>query len=263
MKYLIHLFLFLGFSAFAFSCGKSEQEIIPPDKMRDLLVDVHISEGLVEMDYSTYNSNERKEQVRKSVLDKYGVSQAQFDSSLVWYGKNLDDYVKIYDQVIEQLKTRDEAVKKLIAEDKMQTLTRPGDTVNIWKKESTYLLQPALLQGVLAFDVDVDENFNAGDKFTLRFQVRAFPQYRSLPLRMYLAVEQTNDSIHSASSEVNRNGVAELTVTADPANPIRQVFGYVSVPVQSSDNQQDVYLDHIELIRIHQNSQSTEVTPAE
>lgn len=234
------------------ACHSRPKDIIPPEKMEDLLVDVHTSEGLMEIEYDLFRTPGRKEAARKAVLDKYGVSQDQFDTSLVWYGRHLEEYIRIYDRVIERLKTQDEALRAQIEADEMQTLTRPGDTVDIWKREKYFVLQPDLLQGILTFNIAVDDNFRVHDKFVLRMNVMAFPRYAASPLQTFLGVEHINDSIRYVTGEINKNGWAEFTVSSDSVVPVRQVFGNIVLTPSPGRPSQDVYLDPVELIRIHQ-----------
>ena len=234
------------------ACHHVPEEVIPPGKMEDLLVDIHTSEGLMEIEYTLFNTPEKKEAARKAILQKHKVTEEQFDTSLVWYGKHLDDYIKIYDRVIERLKAQDDALRAEIEAGEMQTLTRPGDTVNIWKQENYFTLQPGLLQGILTFNIAVDENFQIQDEFVLRLNVMAFPRYEAAPLQVLLGVEHTNDSIRYVTGEISKNGWAEFTLSSDSIIPIRQVFGNIVLTSAGDRKKQEIYLDPVQLIRIHQ-----------
>ena len=66
----------------------------------------------------------------KSVLDEHGITQAEFDSSLVWFTDNPQIFNKIYPKVIDRLQAdmdyedmlRDERVAKLREKRKVKQL---------------------------------------------------------------------------------------------------------------------------------------------
>ena len=71
--------------------------------MRDVIVDLHKTEALLQItDLNNYNG-EIKAIYYSQVLQKHGITQAQFDSSLVWYTAHPQLFDKIYPRVMAQL----------------------------------------------------------------------------------------------------------------------------------------------------------------
>ena len=54
-------------------------------KMRDVLVDLHKTDALLQMAGQQNIPIEEKNLYYAQVLKKHGITQAQFDSSIVWY----------------------------------------------------------------------------------------------------------------------------------------------------------------------------------
>ena len=77
-------------------------------EMRDLLVDLHKADATLQQAGIRYNDPERIGYYAV-VLDKHGVTQAQFDSSLVWYTAHPMLFDKIYPKVLAQLRAEEEA----------------------------------------------------------------------------------------------------------------------------------------------------------
>lgn len=139
--------------------GCRPDDVLSNREMRDLLYDLHRMDGALQTAGYNYGHNEEVAAYYQSVLDKHGVTQAQFDSSLVWFTDNPQIFNKIYPNVVARLQAdmdyeivlRDERVelkrgektkkiKKLgeeEAEEPNDTLQMPRKTVDEWVK--TYM----------------------------------------------------------------------------------------------------------------------------
>ena len=76
------IFFVLIFTA----CEQIPSHIIAPEQMETLLIDIHKAEAISD-NLTQYASDREKERLRQSVFDRHHVTQAQFDTSLVWYCK--------------------------------------------------------------------------------------------------------------------------------------------------------------------------------
>ena len=68
--------------------------------MQGVLTDMLLAEAMVNVDYNTYKSDTMKLALYESVFRKHDITQAVYDSSLVWYGRNLDIYMEVYNRVL-------------------------------------------------------------------------------------------------------------------------------------------------------------------
>jgi hypothetical protein len=80
--------------------------------MRDLLYDLHRADGAIQVAGYNYSHDEEVAGYYKNVLDKHGVTQAQFDSSLVWFTDNPQIFNKIYPKVVARLDAEYEAERQ-------------------------------------------------------------------------------------------------------------------------------------------------------
>ena len=71
--------------------------------MREVIVDLHKMDGLIQVSNLQYGHDEAANLYYAQVLEEHGVTQAQFDSSLVWYTDHPQLFDKIYPKVIAQL----------------------------------------------------------------------------------------------------------------------------------------------------------------
>lgn len=83
--------------------GCRPKGVLSSREMRDVLYDLHRADGAIQVSGYNYSHDEELAACYKSVLDKHGITQAQFDSSLVWYTDNPQIFNKIYPKVVARL----------------------------------------------------------------------------------------------------------------------------------------------------------------
>ncbi len=105
------LFVVLILLAFA-SCSRPEG-VLSSSKMEDVLYDIHMADGVLAMKGYQSGHNTEGGKYYESVLQKHGITQAQFDSSLVWYTDNPQRFNKIYPKVITRLENTKSALLAL------------------------------------------------------------------------------------------------------------------------------------------------------
>ena len=89
------------------------RDVLSNSKMRDVLYDLHRMDGAIQTAGYNYGHNQELAAYSQSVLDKHGITQAEFDSSLVWFTDNPQIFNKIYPKVIARLE-KDLAVTKVL-----------------------------------------------------------------------------------------------------------------------------------------------------
>ena len=243
------LFVILSILIMA-SCHRHPDYVIGEKEMEDLLVDIHKAEAVIESNYNIYNNNATKKKLREAVFLRHGVTQEQFDTTLVWYGHHIDKYMEIYDRVAERLRAENEEAKKLLAEENCQSMTQAGDSVDVWKQKRFHLFDSRLPSNLLTFDIATDENFRIRDYFELRFKVLMLPELNVKP-QVYMAVRHANNDLAYNWVDVEKEGWCTLSVQADSAKSISRVFGYIVLPMQLVPEK--MYVDSLTLIRRHYN----------
>ena len=83
--------------------------ILTSRQMRSVIVDLHKMDGMLQVSNMQYGYEEAKTIYYAQVLEQHGVTQAQFDSSLVWYTAHPQLFDKIYPKVLAQLEQEREA----------------------------------------------------------------------------------------------------------------------------------------------------------
>ena len=101
--------------------GCRPRGILSNKEMRDVLYDLHRVDGAVQVAGYSYGHTQEVAAYYKSVLDKHGVTQAQFDSSLVWFTDNPQIFNKIYPKVIDRLQM-DMDYEEVLRDERMAVL---------------------------------------------------------------------------------------------------------------------------------------------
>ena len=74
-----------------------------PKEMEDVLVDLHITDGVLSEAGLLYNHEDDLKAYYASTLAKHGMTQADFDTALVWYTNHSVQFEKIYPKVQARL----------------------------------------------------------------------------------------------------------------------------------------------------------------
>ncbi len=241
------LYIIIGLVLLLVACKSQPDYVIEEDRMVDILVDIHKTEAVINLNYSQFPTDEKKRIVREAVYMRHNTTKADFDTSLVWYGNHLDVYMNVYDRVIEKLKKEDAELKELIAQENAQILTLAGDTVDIWKQQRWHVFDANKGENILSFTIDTDENFKERDHFTLRFHTINTPSINNDAVA-HIAIRHKKHLIHYNYSNV-KEGWNTIKVQTDSIQDLSAVYGYVAMPPRYDKH--IMYIDSIELIRIH------------
>ena len=84
--------------------GCRPKGILHSGKMREVLVDLHKTDAMLQVAGKLHVSSKEKSLYYAQVLEEHGVTQAQFDSSIVWYTAHPQLFDKIYPKVLADLK---------------------------------------------------------------------------------------------------------------------------------------------------------------
>lgn len=96
--------------------GCRPKGILRSGQMRDVLIDLHKADGMIQVSPLGRKDSEAKTIYYAQVLQKHGITQAQFDSSIVWYTAHPQLFNKIYPKVMAALREEEEYYTALLAE---------------------------------------------------------------------------------------------------------------------------------------------------
>jgi hypothetical protein len=230
-------------------------QYIQPDDMEDILVDYYMAKALAQQEGITSQGNQeyRVALYTEAVLRKHGVTQAEFDSSLVYYFTRADRF----DEVLQQVSTRlDEQAMAMGASEgeigKYTAFNATGDTANIWADRTTALLLPYPPYNRWDFSIEADSSYRKGDALLLMFMSDYMYQQGNKDGMVYLAVEY-EDTVVSRNLHFAVAGLSQLRVSEDTARTIKKIKGffYLNGGFEPTTATRMLFLNNVQLIRFH------------
>lgn len=260
------------------ACGRTPRGVMSVNKMADVIVDLQLADAYIESHSRDFDTDSSKLVLKQSVFRKHGISQQDYDSSLVWYAHNMEDYYRAYDKAVNKLKNRYEkldgagnaAPGEMMAEgvplgEPTHHATprnpRPGgpahlkklntdakaDTFDMWQGRRDYVLTQGAGRGFITFDVQPDAGKQRGDRYQLAYLLNRCGN----EFKVCLAVDYTDGATSQITRGTNSDGWVTVDVQSDSARQVRRIYGYVSYDMKPG---RVAFVDSLMLIRTHLNA---------
>lgn len=246
----------LGFIALMAGCKPGvPEDVIQPDKMENILYDYFMSREMASNSSADGNSSFRRTMYFHTVLKKHGVSEAEFDSSLVYYYGHCEDFTKIYNRVGERMENyaKSIGVNTNGMGGDMTVYSASGDTANIWRGQTALMLLPSAPYNRFDFELPIDTTYHRGDSFMLTFFVNYLYQQGTKDAVAYMDVKYDNDSIASYSTSINISGQSQLRIGSNRGHDIKSIRGFILLNRgrDRSSTLKLMFIDNIQFVRFH------------
>ena len=206
------------------ACSSRPDPVMSDGETAELLADLHIADayGTLERDGSmgilASDEDSLRKVLRQSVLKSHGVSEEQLDTTLGWYGHNLDKYEEMYEKVLEKIDKKKIALTQARAEkDASPTLWPYGNMQRV----------PAVPEGegtLIPFDIPADK-VSKGARILWEgktLNVRG-------PIDFFMAVDYTDGSTGYIQRNLMGEGRQNVALQTDTASKIKRAYGYLRV----------------------------------
>lgn len=226
---------------------------LQPDEMADILYDYHLAEGIVQTDYSSSDSIAMRA-YRINILHSHGVSEADFDSSMVYYTRHTRELQQVYNKIGDRLDR--EAVERG-GQAGFADMTDNADTTNVWKLSSAFVLSPYVATNRMSFEIKADSSYHEGDRMVLDFDAQFLYQDGMRDASVVLAVTYANDSVEYVNNSINSSTHYHMQITNDGRLAIKSVRGFWmlssdrSMPTSSATTFKLFVVSNIRLVRMH------------
>lgn len=228
---------------------KRPKTVLSDAQMENVLYDFHIAKAMGED--IPYNESYKRVLYMESVYKKHGISQADFDTSMVWFARHPETLTKIYEKVNERLKAQREGINHLIAlRDNKPKESKPGDSIDVWIWQHIYELTGMPLDNKITFALPSDTNFKDRDtlKWTVRFRFVGGKPDSVLAPSMAMQILYEKDTV-SNLLKIKKPGMETISIAADTLGKIKEVRGFIYYPLQKTP--QSLLADRISLMRYH------------
>ena len=229
-------------------------ELIQPDEMEDILYDYHVADGMAVAEGNYTDVAFRRLAYREAVLRKHQVTEAQLDTSLIYYYRHADQLHEIYSNLAKRLDADAVALGASANElSQFGSITSQGDTATVWNYRQTAVLMPQAPYNTISFDVKADTAYHEGDKMILSFDTRFIYQDGSRNGTAYLAVCFKNDSTATQIVHMGGDMHYNLQVTDEKRLGIKAVRGFIHLGRDKSNSPslKMLSISNMKLMRMH------------
>ncbi|MDE5871857.1 MAG: DUF4296 domain-containing protein, partial [Muribaculaceae bacterium] len=218
-------------------CSKRPKEILSEDKMVAVMTDLQIAEAYDRSgDAADYLQGRDRELLGRGVLMQHGVTPEEMDSTLAWYGRNMDEYPKLYKKIDAELNKRQLKYARAAGESENE-----GSSADIWPYSRHYVVTDRSLTRGLIVNIP-STDLVPGEKLTWKMVVEG-ANARSLTLGVDYA-----DGSSEISKHTNRgfDSWVEISLQTDSVLEVSNVFAVADFEHTSPR----VLIDSVQLIHL-------------
>lgn len=237
------------------ACDDRPKDVLSRGKMEDVLYDYHIMQGIID----ELPSEEREAKAQdyiNAVFEKHGITEAQFDSSIVYYNRHTKDLHKIYSNLKERYSTVNDEIQLVNGNnDMMAVFATGGDTTNLWNSAKLLALRNKDLLNRESFTIQADTSFRRQDQFILTLNplfIRENQGDYDIQLHVGLSILYASGKHAGMTRMLNTSGIQQLTLqTTSPDEDIKTITGFFYYRGKKTTRNLCL-IDNISLVRMHQ-----------
>lgn len=244
------------------------KEYIQPHEMEQIIYEYHMAETLYKMPGNGYGASDMLA-FKTAILKNHGYTEAEFDSSMVYYLRHTNEMKEVYEKVADRLSKEALAMGASVGEiNKYGTLTESGDTANIWNGAKALVLNPNKPFNLSTFSLKSDTTLRAGDRFILEFDTKFLCQDGTRDGMALMALRFDNDSVATQQVRLNNSNHYSIQLADTKFLGIKDVYGFFQILQRPDDKPSKTTLhmliaENIQLIRMHTQQQPTSELPGD
>jgi hypothetical protein len=244
IKYWIPLFLL---SAFFSACDNRPFHVLSDKKMEDVLYDMYIAQAEMDNNHGVFSDSARRHDLLNAVFRKHKITQADFDSSLIWYSDNLEQYIKVNEKITQRYSKMTEDLKTQQIENPEMLIVEESGIRYPVKNQTFFLQKTDLLQNVYTFQADTTLHEYNG-VYDLRFTVLGLPS-EIKPVITFCV--QCQDTTIVRRDSIRGNGFFTMSVPVFFSKPVNRLYGSIYFP--EIDPDMKLFISRFTLFRKNQN----------
>lgn len=212
------IYITISITVLLCSCSRRPRYVIPERKMMEVLYDIRLAQSIYLND-PQFKPDEKKDALVAGVLEKHKITQAELDSSLLWYSDNIQAYSEINDSVASRLRARNEA---LMASRIVQN-TRGRQRFDLVVPTYYYLdkYTPTLSFDIDSFKMKGIKNISA---FNLKFDVQGLSDLQKAEAAVFFTYK---DTLVRKMVPIEGNKQYSLSKPQLPDSLLKSISGYV------------------------------------
>ncbi len=204
------------------------KQYIQPGKMEDILYDFHLADAMAYGGADYQELAFRRQAYREAALRKHGITEAELDSSLIYYYRHTEQLHDIYEKLSKRLNDDAIALGATANElSQLEGMTSQGDTATVWSNTQSIVLMPMAPYNHVSFDIKADTTYHKGDKMILSFDCLFIFQSGMRDGVAMMAVTFANDSTASQVLHCSHENHFSLQLQDNERLGIKRVTGFI------------------------------------
>lgn len=256
MKFFRVISFFVLLAIFSACKPKVPKQYLQPDEFEDILYDYHLADAMAENAGTDGDASYDAVLYRQAVFRKYGITQAEFDSSLVYYMRHADKFHKVYENLAERFENEAMALGASANDIRRYgDMKSASDTTNMWVGVPSAMFMPVAPYNVMSFELPADSTYHEGDRLILSFNCNFLDRGSSRYGVALLALQFKNDSVASNTVRMSGNSNYSVTVADGAGKGIKAVRGFFYLGENSRREDSDrginlMFVNNIRLVRM-------------
>jgi hypothetical protein len=233
------------------ACDGRPSGVLNQNDMANVLTDLHKLDGSLAAKGFLYGDPTVRNTYYIAILKKHGITQAQFDSSLVWYTKNPRKFDNVYIKVIDNLTNLGNDIKKgkyhLVDSVELAKVK-----YNIWNKRTKYVLTKDSVRTRLDFEIP-DQGFMLADVYVLKFIQRIAPEDSCEEPIIRFRINYLNGGVHGVIKTAYHDGIKRrytFRITSTHPYKIKSISGQL-LGSSAYKGKFNATVDSISLMRVY------------
>lgn len=201
--------------------------------MIDLIAEMAIAESYRDMGAATEKLPDSiRHNIGEAVLARHGYTYEQMDSSLNWYGKNLDQFYELYAKADKEITKRQKKIAKATGNTELENKEE-----NLWPYADHFLISPLGNSDGLNFSINA-KSLLKGENLVWKMRLNRTGNFKA-----FLGVEYADGSVsYSNSSNFGERKIKVELITDTTRKPIR-IIGIL----QADKSALPVWVDSIQI----------------
>lgn len=235
------------------SCTSSHgSDVLSERKMAAVLYDYHMAQAV-------FRDMPRNEKYKRDfyfeyVFEKHGITEEEFENSLVWYTRHPDKLYDVYTNIDKKVNTKKRSVAaKLEKIENTSYSLEVGDSVELWYQEKNRIMNSSPYLNPVLFNIQVDSTFYNSDMIEWNLGLTFFGHAAdSLRPYVYLSLSQAyGDSVSTKDIMTGEDGRYNISIQNDSVRSATSLFGSIIYQNPSDNDSLFVIVDNISMKRIH------------
>lgn len=229
LKFKSYILLFFV-TCVLFACTSRPSIVLSEKKMENVLYDLYLADTeIIKNNYLLNSDQLAKQKLFQSVFDKHKITQAEFDTSLVWYNQNLDLYMKINERIIQRY---DVAIENMeLEKNRAEADATVRDTTFLTNPVS-FTLQTNLRNNIHPFFVDYSDQLDKLKRYHVDFLIMGLSDSITPVLTFSI---QCGDTTYVSTDYIKANGLFSGTYYAPLGSKVKRIYGNIYLPSEESN----------------------------